>query len=580
MSFYNNIIQEIPAHLREFIVEQNYERYTPQDHAVWRYIMRRNLSFLKKHAHPAYMDGLRKTGISLEHIPHIDEVNSCLSAIGWKAVIVDGFLPPAVFMEFQYHKILVISADIRSLQHILYTPAPDIVHEAAGHAPIIADETYSYFLQKFGEYGMKAFSSIQDMEIYEAIRHLSIIKEYPGTHEDAIMLAEKDLEQKIAKNTNPSEMTKLSRLHWWTVEYGLIGTIDKFKLYGAGLLSSVGESKNCISSAVKKIPLTVDCVNYNYDITKEQPQLFVNKDWQHLIDVLEEYADSMAFRTGGLKSVELAVESKQEATVVLSSGLQISGIFEKCISDTMKHPAFIKTTGPTSLAYNNRQVAGHGTDYHNHGYSTPLGLLSGTGTPTENLSEKELKKLGIAKNKKCELKFRSGIVLKGILTNIFRNENKILIMSFDKCTVKNNMAEELFNPDWGMFDLAVGAEISSVFFGTADKEKHNVYPSKSKNKAITIEYSNKDKILHKYYTEIERMKSLKEIDKNELDHISKSLTDTYPDNWLIRVEMLALLQKKKGYEHLTTILQSELGLIAEKSEENKDVIESAVNLLN
>jgi phenylalanine-4-hydroxylase len=60
---------------------------------------------------------------------------------------------------------------MRTIEHILYTPAPDIVHEAAGHAPIIADETYAEYLQKFGEYGSKAMASKVDFEVYEAIRH-------------------------------------------------------------------------------------------------------------------------------------------------------------------------------------------------------------------------------------------------------------------------------------------------------------------------------------------------------------------------------------------------------------------------
>ena len=294
-NFYQSIIASLPNHLRHFAVSQNYEKYTAQDHAVWRYIMRKNLDFLGNHAHPAYLDGLEKTGITIEKIPNIDEMNSCLEKIGWRAIIVDGFIPPAAFMEFQALKILVISAEMRSFEHILYTPAPDIVHEAAGHAPIIADEEYAEYLQQFGEYGSKAMSSKADFDIYEAIRYLSIIKEYPNATKEEIEKAENNLELKIAANTIPSESTKLSRLHWWTVEYGLYGTPDNFSIYGAGLLSSVGEGQHCLKPQVKKIPLTLDCVNQNYDITTMQPQLYVNRDWQHLKDVLSEYAETMSF---------------------------------------------------------------------------------------------------------------------------------------------------------------------------------------------------------------------------------------------------------------------------------------------
>ncbi|MFW6347953.1 MAG: aromatic amino acid hydroxylase, partial [Cyclonatronaceae bacterium] len=237
------VIATIPSYLRQFVVKQHYDEYTPENHATWRYIMRRNVNFLKSRAHEAYLDGLKKTGISIDSIPHIDEMNERLSRIGWRAVVVDGFVPPAAFMEFSEHKILVISAEMRNLGNILYTPAPDIVHEAAGHAPIIADELYADYLQRFGQYGAKAVFSKLDYDIYEAIRYLSIIKEYPNASKEQIRKAEQDLEEKQRANATASEAALLSRLHWWTVEFGLVGTPDAFKLYGAGLLSSVGESK-------------------------------------------------------------------------------------------------------------------------------------------------------------------------------------------------------------------------------------------------------------------------------------------------------------------------------------------------
>ena len=108
-------------------------------------------------------------------------MNEILGRIGWGAAPVDGFIPPAAFMEFQAHRVLVIAADMRQVEHLEYTPAPDIVHEAAGHAPIIANEEYADYLRRFGEYGSKAISSRQDFELYEAIRHLSILKEAPST---------------------------------------------------------------------------------------------------------------------------------------------------------------------------------------------------------------------------------------------------------------------------------------------------------------------------------------------------------------------------------------------------------------
>jgi len=134
---WNTVTKRLPKHLHEFIVKQPYEQYTAQNQAVWRYVMRLNTSFLPKVAHSYYLEGIAKTGISIEKIPEMEGMNSILKDIGWAAVSVDGFIPPNAFMEFQAYNVLVIASDIRTIDHIAYTPAPDIIHEAAGHAPII-----------------------------------------------------------------------------------------------------------------------------------------------------------------------------------------------------------------------------------------------------------------------------------------------------------------------------------------------------------------------------------------------------------------------------------------------------------
>jgi phenylalanine-4-hydroxylase len=164
----NPVLARLPKHLYRLIIDQPYNAYTWQDHAVWRFVLRQNVDFLKDKAHQAYLDSLRKTGISIEHIPDIDTMNQILAKIGWAAVTVDGFIPPAAFMEFQAYNVLVIAADIRPFDQIEYTPAPDIIHEAAGHAPIISDPEYAEYLRYFGEIGSKAFSSAADFALYES----------------------------------------------------------------------------------------------------------------------------------------------------------------------------------------------------------------------------------------------------------------------------------------------------------------------------------------------------------------------------------------------------------------------------
>src|ERR1041385_2029113 len=355
ISLDNAAVAATPKHLLQFAVDQRYDDYTPVDHAVWRFIMRQNIFFLREYAHKVYFQGLLDTGISFERIPRIQEMNDILAKIEWGAVAVDGFIPPAAFMEFQAYKVLVIACDMRQIHHIEYTPAPDIVHEAAGHAPIIVDREYSDYLQRFGEVGAKAMQSRKDFELYESIRHLSILKELPNSKEEEVAAAKKEVEQRFANLGDPSEMALLSRLHWWTVEYGLIGTLENPKIYGAGLLSSIGESVSCLESNVKKIWYSIEAANQPFDITTKQPQLFVCRDFQHLSDVLEEFASKMAFMVGGLEGINKAIDCRNVATCQYSSGLQVTGVFDEVIVDANQTPIYLHAKGPCALALKDRE---------------------------------------------------------------------------------------------------------------------------------------------------------------------------------------------------------------------------------
>jgi len=303
---------KIPNYLKQYIVDQEYDRYTIIDHKVWSFIMDISVPFFKKYAHSSYFEGLNKTGITFNKIPSIKNMNKKMSKIGWGAVPVRGFIPPWVFMEFQSLGILPIACDMRSSEHLTYTPAPDIVHESAGHSPIIINEEYSYYLKKYGEVASKAIFSKQDEKIYYAIRNLSDLKENKGATKKQIEKAEVELKIAKKEESTPSEATLLSRLHWWTVEYGLIGKLNDPKIYGAGLLSSVGESQNCLKNDVKKIPLTIDCIKYNYDITEQQPQLFIANSFSDLTDILNEFEKTMKFNNLKSKSIENKIELNYE----------------------------------------------------------------------------------------------------------------------------------------------------------------------------------------------------------------------------------------------------------------------------
>ena len=318
-------IAALPVHLRRFVVAQDYAAYTPRDHAVWRHVLRRLTAHLAGRAHPRYLAGLAATGIGTEAIPSIDEMNVKLARVGWSAVAVRGFIPPAVFTELQSRRVLAIAADVRTHEHIEYTPAPDIVHESAGHAPFVADPSYARYLQACGEVGFRAIASAEDQAVFEAIRNISVVKEDPAAGPEETALAEERLQAAAASVRYTSESTRASRLYWWTAEYGLVGSPEDPKLYGAGLLSSIGEAAHCLTPEVAKLPLTAACVEVAYDITRMQPQLFVARDFDQLFEVLEGFAATLSWRRGGDAGLDEAIRARTVNHLALSGGRELSG---------------------------------------------------------------------------------------------------------------------------------------------------------------------------------------------------------------------------------------------------------------
>lgn len=534
----NPVLNKLPKHLAPFIVEQDYNSYTAQDHAVWRYVMRQNINFLTKHAHSSYLEGLKKTGISIDQIPSTEAMNHILGKIGWAAVTVDGFIPPAAFMEFQKHNVLVIASDIRPINQIEYTPAPDIIHEAAGHAPIISNPEYAEYLRRFGEIGSKAFSSKKDYEMYEAIRHLSILKTDPNSDIEDINKAEQLIDDLSFSLGPPSEMSLIRNLHWWTVEYGLIGDLQNPKIYGAGLLSSIGESLGALKEHILKLPYDINAMDYGFDITKPQPQLFVTPNFNHLSTVLEEFASHMALRMGGVDGIMKAIESGNNATVVYSSGVQVSGIFTDVILYN-GNAIYLKTTGPTTLSCDDKLIENHGKEYHKDGFGSPIGKIKGTLKPTRFLTDSDLSLMGIEIGKKVEFEFVSGIKVKGILRSVCRKDGKLLLLSFSDCLVKHD-DKVLFEPSWGMYDMAIGESIVSAFSGPADAEAFGLEYAAPSEKMHKITYNLETQNLHKLYKDVRDVKNGK-VGYGELGNMWKSFQSGDYQDWLLPVEMLELI---------------------------------------
>ncbi len=537
----NELLEKLPAHLRQFIKPQNYDDYTSINHAVWRYVMRKNITYLSKVAHSSYLNGIKKTGISIDAIPSMYGMNRILKEIGWAAVAVDGFIPPNAFMEFQAYNILVIASDIRQLENIEYTSAPDIIHEGAGHAPIIANPDYAEYLRRFGKIGCKAISSKKDYDMYEAVRALSILKEAPGTLQSQIDEAEKKVEELQNIGGELSEMAQIRNLHWWTVEYGLIGSVEDPKIYGAGLLSSIGESEWCMTDQVKKLPYSADTAFKDFDITKPQPQLYVTPDFAYLSQVLEEFANTMALRKGGHKGLGKLIESKNLGTIELSTGLQVSGVFSRMIKNEDNEVIFFKTEGPTALSYREKEIIGHGIKTHKDGFSSPIGKLKGINLAIENMGPRDLKAYNFYDGKRIEFEFESGITVEGLnVTGMRSISGELMLIQFKDCTVKYK-DEFLFKPEWGTFDLAVGKEIISAFSGAADYTSFNLVNHVSSTTTIKIEKDSRQVALENLYQSVRDMRTKKSINIEILATIFSTLKTDHPNDWLLSIEIYELL---------------------------------------
>jgi phenylalanine-4-hydroxylase len=319
-------------------------------------------------------------------------------------------------------------------------------------------------------------------------------------------------------------MALLSRLHWWTVEYGLIGTLENPKIYGAGLLSSIGESVSCLEPNVKKIWYSVDAANQPFDITTKQPQLFVCRDFKHLSEVLEDFASRMAYRVGGLEGLNKAVECKRAATAEYSSGLQVTGVFTEVLKDDKQQPIYLRTTGPTALAYNYKELEGQGKDRHAEGFGAPIG----------NWKETTLREGAEAK-----LEFTSGVNVTGRVERLVRQDGKLLLVTFANCSVKLG-DRVLFDPAWGEYDMAVGERITSVFNGAADQDAYLEVALVPKERTIKSPSDEKRRKLESLYQQVRDIRERK-VGYERLGEIWETQQAEHADDWLLSMEIFELL---------------------------------------
>lgn len=540
---FESTYERLPDYLKGYVVQQNYEKYTPADQAAWRFIMRQSRRFFLENAHSIWLDGLKETGVPLTEIPRIEDMDAALRKYGWGACCICGFIPPSAFLEFLAFNVLPIAADMRTLDHIDYTPAPDIVHEAAGHAPILADGEYRNYLTHYAKLARKAIYSLEDVRLYEAIRLLSDLKENPDASREDVARASDSLKKAAGNMTWVSEASKVARMSWWTIEYGLIGDSKAPKIYGAGLLSSIGEARQCLSPSVKKIPLSLACVDQTYDITEPQPQLFVARDFKHMSQVLSELEDSMAYKRGGISSLELAIKAKTVTTVEFENTLGVSGTLEK-MKFCSGALSYLFWSGPVQLSLKGHEMPGQGVLRHASGFSMPLGPLMSSHKKVGELLREDLESLGLKKGAECRLEFQSGVKVAGFLKDIIYEKSKALYLVWKDCRV-TLMDEVLYEPTWGEFDMPLCGEVVSVYGGPADWSLFGDYDigKASSAPSRSTPYSSEELQIQKLFAKIRSIRN-EPMDQSSLEALKTLAGDILKCpkfEWLLAIELLEVV---------------------------------------
>jgi phenylalanine-4-hydroxylase len=190
------------------IVEQPWSSYSAEDHATWATLFRRQRELLKGRASREFIDNQERFGMSAEAIPRYEELNAVLAkATGWQLIGVEGLLPELDFFDHLANRRFPVTWWIRRPDQIDYIAEPDLFHDLFGHVPLLLNPVFADYMQAYGCGGVKAHGISA-----EALAHLT-------------------------------------RLYWYTVEFGLIREEGGLRIYGSGIVSSKGESIHCLESA-------------------------------------------------------------------------------------------------------------------------------------------------------------------------------------------------------------------------------------------------------------------------------------------------------------------------------------------
>jgi phenylalanine-4-hydroxylase len=225
----------------DFSVEQRWDRYTPEEHALYRRLFERQSKLVPLYACPEWIDAIGALDAARE-IPKFTEISRRLrKATGWEIVAVPGLIPDDAFFTHLANRRFPITVWLRKPEEFDYIVEPDVFHDFFGHVPLLFEPTYADHLYEYGKGGLKAMRL------------------------DAVKM--------------------LARLYWYTIEFGLMNTPQGVRAYGAGLLSSGGELRYCVEDPKpRRLPFDLERVmRTEYRIDRYQDTYFVIDSFEHLM---------------------------------------------------------------------------------------------------------------------------------------------------------------------------------------------------------------------------------------------------------------------------------------------------------
>ena len=241
-----------PGAAPDWTIPQHWERFTAVDHRVWDLLFARQQECLKGRAVKQFFEGLNLLKLSKPGIPDFEELNDRLFAeTGWMVVSVPGLLPDQVFFEHLSNRRFPAGNFIRAATSLDYLEEPDVFHDVFGHVPLLADPVSADFIQHLGALGLEAFHN--------------------GT------------------------LQRLARLYWYTIEFGLTMEEGERRIYGAGILSSHGESVYSLESEVPhRARFDINQVlRTRYQTDSFQPRYFVVDSFEALLATVSEGLDHL-----------------------------------------------------------------------------------------------------------------------------------------------------------------------------------------------------------------------------------------------------------------------------------------------